>query len=221
MDIKAVIFDVDGVLLNTIPHHFKAWKKLFTEQGINFTFQDYLDKVNGIPRLSGISNIMPHLNKKDLEILASKKQSYFSKLITENPPKPLGGVVNLLKELKKNKIKLAAASSSKNAAQLLEKAGLSKYFDVIVGGHDFTKSKPDPDLFLVASKKINISPNNCIVVEDASIGVQAAKNANMKTVGILTSNDPGIKIIADITLKSLREIRKVLNFIDSFNKNNF
>lgn len=217
MGIKAAIFDVDGVLLNTVPYHFKAWKRLFSEQGINFTFQDYLQKVNGIPRLSGISNMMPHLNKKALEILASEKQSYFSELVTENPPKPLSGVIKILQKLKKNKTKLAAASSSKNAPQLLEKAGLSKYFNAIVGGHDFTRSKPDPELFLVASKKININPRNCVVIEDAAIGIQAAKNAKMKTIGVLSSNDPEIKNIADITIKSLREVEKILNFIEKLN----
>lgn len=211
--IKAVIFDVDGVLLDTVPYHFKAWKKLFLDQGVRFTFQDYLQKVNGIPRLSGISNIMPNLNPKELETLADKKQSYFLKSITENSPKPLDGVVNLLKELKRRKIKIAAASSSKNAPKLLKNAGLSEYFDAVVGGHDFTRSKPDPELFLVASKKLNIDPFNCVVVEDAAAGVQAAKNANMKTIGILTSADQEIKNIADISLKSLKESETVINFI--------
>lgn len=211
--ITAVIFDVDGVLLDTVPYHFEAWKKLFLDQGITFTFQDYLQKVNGIPRLSGISNIMPNLNPKDLELLADKKQSYFLRSITENPPKPLDGVVKLLKELKKIKVKVAAASSSKNAFQLLENAGLLKYLDAVVGGHDFTRSKPDPELFLVASKKLNVNPSNCVVVEDAAIGIMAAKNANMKTVGILSSDDQKIKNIADISLKSLMESEKIVNFI--------
>lgn len=211
--ITAVIFDVDGVLLDTVPYHFEAWKKLFLDQGITFTFQDYLQKVNGVPRLSGISNIMPNLNPKDLELLANKKQSYFLRSVTENSPKPLDGVVKLLEELKKIKVKVAAASSSKNAFQLLENAGLLKYLDAVVGGHDFTRSKPDPELFLVASKKLNVNPSNCVVVEDAAIGIMAAKNANMKTIGILSSDDQEIKKIADISLKSLMESQKIINFI--------
>lgn len=214
MDIKAVIFDVDGVLLDTVPYHFKAWKKLFTNQGIIFTFKDYLQKVNGVPRLSGISNIMPNLSKKNLEILASEKQSYFKKLTSDNPPKPLDGVIILLKKLKNYKVKLAAASSSKNAPELLKNAGISQYFDTIVSGHDFTKSKPDPELFLVACKKININPYNCVVIEDAAIGIKAAKNAGMKTVEILNSYNLDNKTIADLTVYSLRESEKIMIFIE-------
>lgn len=211
--IKAVIFDVDGVLLDTVPYHFRAWKKLFNEQGIAFSFTDYLQRVNGVPRLAGIANIMPEADRKTLTRLAEQKQSYFSQLLFKNPPKPLPGVTSLFKKLKKRKIKLVAASSSKNAPLLLDKAGLTPYLSAIISGHDFTKSKPDPELFLLASKRIGIKPCYCLVVEDALVGIQAGKDAKMGTIGLLTSGDLAIKDLADLTVKSLEDQRLIINFI--------
>lgn len=216
MTINAIIFDVDGVLLNTVPYHFRAWKKLFNEQGINFSFKDYLDKVNGIPRVNGILNIMPHLKGTVLlDQLATKKQQYFRDSILKDKPRSLPGVIPILKALRRMGIKLAAASSSKNAPLLLKLTNLANYFPVIISGNDFKKSKPDPEIFLTASKKVGVHPRNCIVVEDARIGIEAAKNAHMKTIGVLTTNDKAIIGFADITLPSFKSQKKLLNFISS------
>lgn len=211
--IQAVIFDVDGVLLDSVPYHFNAWKKLFNEYGIKFTFDDYLQKVNGLPRLTGIKNILPQLNNNELEIQAEKKQNYFLAMVSKKPPKPLSGVVKLLKKLKKLNIKTAAASSSKNSPYLLKKAGLDTYFYAIISGNDFVHSKPHPDIFITASKKLSVSSESCVVVEDAAIGIQAAKNADMKTIGVLTSNDTTIVDLADLTMKSMEDQSSVLNYI--------
>lgn len=211
--VKAIIFDVDGVLLDTVPYHYKAWKKLFKEQNIKFTFADYLLKVNGIPRKNGLKNIIPHLEEKELEILSQKKQDYFLELVTKYPPPPLPGVIPILKIFKKKGIKLAAASSSKNVSLLLKRSGLTIYLSAIISGNDFKKPKPDPELFILASKRIKVKPSECAVIEDAAIGIEAAKNGKMQTIGILTSNDKLIKNIADLTIKSFLEKDKILEFI--------
>lgn len=213
MKTKAVIFDVDGVLINTVPYHFKAWKKMFKEEGVNFTFKDYLDKVNGVPRLQGIKNILKGAREKRILTLAERKQLYLTEMINENPPQPLDGVVSLLKKLKKQGIKLAAASSSKNAPLLLKNANLSKYFSTIVSGYDFTKSKPNAELFLLASKRLGIKPSDCLVIEDAAIGIMAANNGGMQTIGVLTSKDKKIKNLADVTVKSLKEQKSILKIL--------
>lgn len=214
MTIKAIIFDVDGVLLNTVPYHFRAWKKLFNKAGVRFSLKDYLEKVNGIPRINGLLNIMPRLkNKALLEQLANKKQQYFKDSILKDKPKPLSGIIPLFKKLQKMGLKLSAASSSKNAPLLLRLTKLAPYFSAVVSGNDFKRSKPDPEIFIVASKLLGVSPKNCVVVEDARVGIEAAKNAGMKTIGVLTTNDKTIEGFADITLSSLRAQKRFLDFI--------
>lgn len=216
MNIKCVIFDVDGVLIDTVPYHFSAWKKLFTEQGVNFTMDDYVKKVNGLPRLTGIKNIMPRVNLSTLEKLAAKKQVFFADMVSSKPPSPLPGVLKLLNHLKKKGVLLAAASSSKNAPVLLKNSGLAEFLNTIVGGEDFTKPKPDPELFLIASSRLNVMPSTCVVVEDAHFGIQAGKNAGMKTIGILYAKDALIKPLADYSIHSLNKTALFLKHLSSF-----
>lgn len=211
--IKAVIFDVDGVLLNTVPYHFDAWKKMFKAYGINLTFDYYLLKINGLPRITGIKNILPNVNEKELEALADKKQGFFKQSIADNPPGPLSGVIEFLNKLKDLNIKMVAASSSKNAPLLLEQSGIHAYFSAILSGADFTHPKPHPELFLKASRRIHVSADECAVIEDAFLGIQAAKNAGMKTIGLLTSKDTKIKEFADLTIDSLKNHNQIFDFI--------
>lgn len=213
--IKAVIFDVDGVLLDTVPYHFQAWKKLFESQGKSFSMNDYLLRVNGVPRHVGIKNILTKASDEELNMLALQKQTYFLELVTQNPPQPLDGIIMLLRKLKTKKYILAAASSSKNAPMLLKKAKLARFFSTVVGGNDFKLPKPHPDLFLTASNRLNIAPYHCIVIEDATIGIQAGKNAGMKTIGVLSSGDKKIKAQATYYISSMRDYEKALQFIES------
>lgn len=215
MKIDSVIFDVDGVLLDSVPYHFKAWKKLFEEEGRKFTFDDYLNKVNGIPRMAGIKNILPDKTDEELKSLSDLKQSYLLEMIEAKFPEPLSGVESLLRKLINKKYKLAAASSSKNSPALLEKSGLKPLFKVIVSGYDFKHAKPHPDIFLTAISKLGSKPEASVVVEDATVGIRAAINAGAKTIGVLTSNDEKIASLADLTIKSLGEHEKIFNFLSS------
>jgi len=212
---KTVIFDVDGVLLNTIPYHFSAWQKLFHEEGELFTEKDYLEKVNGLPRDTGIRNVLPRVDEERLHELADKKQQYFLDQVKKSTPRPLAGVTLFRHELQLRDIRIAAASSSKNAPTLLENASLAKFFQTIVSGEDFKRSKPDPEIFQVTSKRLGANPRACIVIEDSYHGIHAAKNARMKTIGILSSNDKKIAETADFIIDSLLEYKKCLAYIDS------
>lgn len=110
-------------------------------------------------------------------------------------------------------ILLAAASSSKNAPILLERSGLSKCLDVVVGGNDFLKSKPDPEIFSKACRRLKAIPSHCVVIEDSAIGVILAKNAYMKTIGVLSSKDTKIKELTDLTINSLKNHKSIINFL--------
>ncbi len=214
--LKAVIFDLDGVIVNTVPVHFEAWKKMFSEYGKNFTFEDYKNKVDGIPRIDGAKAILTDLDESTLSEAATKKQSYFLEFLAQEPIQQYDTTVNLIHDLKKQHIKVAVISSSKNCKFVLDKIKLTQFLDIIITGNDITKGKPDPQVFLLAATRLNTPPSECVVFEDAVLGVQAAKNAGMFCVGIdrykspdrlkkadIVIDDAG-KIIAEILVEKLK-----------------
>jgi len=109
MSFQGAVFDVDGVIVNTVPLHFKAWKRMFSEYGKNFTFEDYKQKVDGIPRADGARAILTDLSPEELKKAASKKQKYYLELVEKDEVEVYSSTVDLINELKKNKIKIAAA----------------------------------------------------------------------------------------------------------------
>jgi beta-phosphoglucomutase len=190
---------------------------MFEECGATFNFDDYLEKVNGLPRAVGIKNILTTVSEVDLDKLAEIKQNYFLEMIDQKPPKTLSGVKQLLGKLGENIFYIAAASSSKNAPFVLEKAGIANYFNTIVSGHDFKNPKPDPEIFLTAAKRLKMDPSDCVVFEDACHGVEAGNRGGMYTIGLLTSNDKKIPKIANITFKDFKKHQVVLQHILSLN----
>ena len=206
MFLKGVIFDMDGVVTNTVPVHFKAWRKMFSEYGKKLTFKDYELKVDGIPRISGARAILPELSKEELEKAASKKQKYFLEFLKKGGIKVHRDAVCLIKNLRKNKIKRAIISSSKNCLYILKKAKLNKLFEVIIAGGEVKKGKPHPDIFLLAAKKLGLKTAECVVVEDAVLGIVAAKRAKMKAVGIERHGKPRRLKQANLIVNNLRKI---------------
>ncbi|UCD54743.1 MAG: beta-phosphoglucomutase family hydrolase [Candidatus Omnitrophota bacterium] len=206
MNFKGAIFDLDGVIVDTVPLHFEAWKRMFSEYGKNFTFDDYKVKVDGIPRLDGARAILTDLNGEELQKAASKKQGYYLELIDKVKIKIYYSTLDLVKELKQNGIKVAAASSSRNCRLILERTNLAGLFDAIVGGSDFKKGKPDPEIFLLSASNLGLSADEVIVFEDAILGVEAAKNGRMLCVGIAREGDLRLLKKADIVVKDLSEV---------------
>ena len=205
--LKGVIFDLDGVIVNTVPLHFKAWKKMFGEYQKKFNFDDYKDKVDGIPRLDGARAILNDASLDQLQKAAAKKQEYFLEFLDQEGVKVFEDALNLIKELKANHIKVAVISSSKNCLHILKKAKIDNLFDVIITGNDITKGKPEPDIFLSASKKLNLDPLECIVLEDAVLGVEAAKRGNFKCIGIDRYRHPQRLTKADLVVNTLKELK--------------
>lgn len=203
--LKGAIFDMDGVIVNTVPLHFKAWKKMFGEYGKKFTFPDYRIKVDGIPRSSGTRAVLTGLSKEELERAAEKKQKYFLEFLKKEGIKVYKDTVELVKRLKGNNVKTAVISSSKNCRYILRKAKLTGLFDVVITGNDVKKGKPHPDIFLLAAAKLRLKPKECIVFEDAVLGIKAAGRAKMRTVGIDRYNNPGKLKQADLVVSNLRK----------------
>lgn len=206
MSFKGAIFDLDGVIVDTVPLHFEAWKRMFSEYGKVFTFQNYKEKVDGIPRLDGARAILTDLDKDELEKAASKKQDYYLELVNKGDIKVYRSTVSLIEDLKRRTVKIAAASSSKNCRYILEKTKIIGLFDAIVGGGDFKKGKPDPEIFLLAAQRIGILPADSVVFEDAKLGAEAAKNGGMLCVGIAREGNKELLKKADIIVSDLSEI---------------
>lgn len=204
MDIKAVIFDLDGVIVTTDDCHYTAWKKMADDEGIYFD-RKINERLRGVSRMQSLEIVLEKSDKAYTEqeklALAAKKNAYYVDLIQKlTPHDVLGGVTENLKTLKEQGIKIAIGSSSKNTPIILNRIGLADYFDAVSDGNIIKKSKPDPEVFLKAAEMLNIAPENCMIVEDADAGIEAGKRAGMKTFAL--GNATG----ADFYAKSLENV---------------
>ncbi|MEE0595632.1 MAG: beta-phosphoglucomutase [Agathobacter sp.] len=187
--IKGVIFDLDGVLVSTDEMHYQAWKRLAQELHITgFTREDNR-RQRGVSRMASLEIVLEKADRTYSEEekieLAERKNGYYLELLEEmDESSVLENVKDVLEKLKNGGLLLAVGSASKNAPVILEKTGLMPYFDKISCGLDTTKSKPDPEVFLVAAKKLGLPPEECLVVEDSAAGIEAAAAGGMKSLGV-------------------------------------
>lgn len=186
--IKAVIFDLDGVIVSTDNCHYKAWKKMADEENIYFD-RKINDRLRGVSRMASLEIVLEK-RKKDYSVtekyqLAERKNEYHKDLINELTPEDiLPGVKDRLKELKENGIKVAIGSSSKNTPIILRQIGLENFFDAVSDGNNITHSKPNPEVFVKAAEMLGIAVEECMIVEDADAGIEAGKCAGMKTLAV-------------------------------------
>jgi beta-phosphoglucomutase len=186
--IKAAIFDLDGVIVDTAHYHYLAWKQLAAELGIDLTPEDN-ERLKGVSRMRSLEIILEiggiTLPERDMVMLADKKNSWFVELIEKMTPDEIfPSVTELIASMRKRGIRIGLASSSKNAPRVLDLLKIREHFDVIVDGTMITHSKPDPEIFLLAAFKLGLDPKVCVVFEDAEAGVEAALRAGMKCVGV-------------------------------------
>ncbi len=187
--IRGVIFDLDGVLVSTDEMHFKAWKMLAEELGIDKFSKEDNKKQKGVSRMESLEVVLSKGSKiytvAEKEELAERKNNYYKDLLTElDESAILPGVVECLQMLRGKGILIGIGSVSKNAPLILTKTGLMEYVDKVSCGLDITKSKPDPEVFEVAANKLELKYEECLVVEDSFAGIVAGKAAHMKTLGV-------------------------------------
>jgi len=186
---KALIFDLDGVICFTDKFHYKAWKQMADELGVYFD-EKINDRLRGVSRMDSLEIILERytgkpLSEQEKEELAAKKNTIYRELLETMTPKDVTDEVrDTLRELRNRGYKLSLGSSSKNAKFILEKIDLTNAFDAISDGTNIRKSKPDPEVFLKAAEFLRVNPEKCLVVEDAIAGIDAAKAGNMKAAGI-------------------------------------
>jgi beta-phosphoglucomutase len=210
--IKACIFDLDGVIVDTAHYHFLAWKKLAEQLGIVFTEKEN-EQLKGVSRMHSLEIILSlgklKVDEKKKEMLADRKNNWFVDYVnTMKPEEIFPGVKTLLKKIRSRGLKVALASSSKNAPAVIKLLGIENEFDAIVDGTMIVHSKPDPEIFLLAASMLNVSPKDCLVFEDAEAGVEAALRAGMKCVGVgsadqLSKANMIVSKTGDFSLESL------------------
>lgn len=218
-EIKGLLFDLDGVIVDTAKYHYLAWKKLSDELGVNFTIKDN-ERLKGVSRMRSFEIILEiggiTMAEEEKEKNCTRKNDVYLDYIYQlRSDEVLPGVTKFLSECRESGYKIALGSASKNARLILEKLEIMELFDEIVDGTVVSKAKPDPEVFTKGAEVLGLTYDSCIVFEDAEAGIEAAHNAGMKAVGIGTFENlpmadmllPGLEnITIEAIIKKLQEV---------------
>ena len=210
--IEAVIFDLDGVLTDTAELHFKSWQHVTEE--IDLVLDGAVrDSIRGLGRLESLEIVLAERSaefsvERKAQLANQKNQHYLKLLETMTPEDTLPGAIPLLRELLRREVPTAVASSSRNAGTVVDRLQIRPLFKQLVDGNHVERTKPDPEGFLLAAKRLGKLPENCVVVEDAEMGVDAALSAGMFAVGIGPAERVGkahlvVGAIGDLTVEQL------------------
>jgi len=207
--IKAFIFDLDGVIVDSAEYHYLAWAQLAEELGIPFD-RSYNERLKGVSRMESLALILD--NARDCKTyttsekmkLADRKNENYKQLIQRITPEDLlPGIAKLLQDLRTADIRIGLASASHNAPLIVDLLQVTSYFDVIVDPGTLKKGKPDPEIFLTAASLLGVTPDSCIGIEDAEAGIQAIQRAGMFAVGV---GDPVSMQAADMVISHGNEM---------------
>jgi haloacid dehalogenase superfamily, subfamily IA, variant 3 with third motif having DD or ED/haloacid dehalogenase superfamily, subfamily IA, variant 1 with third motif having Dx(3-4)D or Dx(3-4)E/beta-phosphoglucomutase family hydrolase len=212
----AVIFDMDGVLVENSDIHDKAWQMTCRKYGRNVS-ADAIKTIFGGTNKIFVSRLLGINDERKINAIAIEKEALYRKLYEETIQLP-EGLLNLLKEIKRKRIPMAVATSAptENVDFVLDRLNIRNYFDILVDETYVTKGKPDPEIYLITAEKLGLKPENCIVIEDSVFGIQSAKDAGMKVIGITTTfNEEQIKK-AHLIIHSFKEldIKKIKSLIN-------
>ncbi len=203
--IRGFIFDLDGVLTDTAEYHYLGWKRLADEEGIPFTREDN-EALRGVSRRESLMRMLKGrvLPEAKIQELLDRKNRYYQESIEKISPRDLlPGAKELLEEICAAGLQVAIGSASKNAQAVIARLGIDNLIDAVADGYSVTRQKPAPDLFLFAAKELGLKPSECVVVEDAAAGIDAAKAGGFYSVGLGPPSRVGD---ADVVLPSLQGV---------------
>ena len=208
---KAVIFDMDGTLIDSVNADYLAWQKVFADYDKSLAFHEYMPLL-GMRSFSVVERFFNPENEEEQTKILTKKSIYFREIIDDHGIELIPFADDFIKRLKEHNVPLALATSSRQAKMkmVMEKVGLFSYFDAIVTAEDVTNGKPAPEIFLKAASMLDVMPGDCIVFEDTVSGIRAAKSAMMKCVALDSNDTAGLLKDADIVIESFKD----LDFID-------
>jgi beta-phosphoglucomutase family hydrolase len=187
--IGAVIFDLDGVIVESENAHIEAEKQTFLKYDVRISTEELREYTGTTAKAMFTELIRKYRLKTTFEEMSSQKEEILFGLLKKDA-EPTKGIITLLRKLKSERTRLAIGSSStkKQIKYVLDKLEIAHMFDSVVGAEDIVNSKPDPEIFLKAAAELNANPSECLVVEDSKLGVEAAKRAHMKCVGYRNPN---------------------------------
>ncbi|EHW9789301.1 beta-phosphoglucomutase [Listeria innocua] len=201
--LKGVVFDLDGVITDTAHYHYLAWKKTAESIGIEFD-EAFNENLKGVSRIDSLLLILKKdgrendFTEEQIEVLAADKNEFYVSLLEEiTPADVLPGIKELIVDLKKQNLKCAIASVSKNARTVLSALEMEQEFDYIVDAAKITKSKPDPEIFVEACRGLGLETSEVVGIEDAQAGIEAINAAGIVSVGV----GSGLRD-ADMTVKN-------------------
>ncbi|MDR2743388.1 MAG: beta-phosphoglucomutase [Treponema sp.] len=205
--IQGAIFDLDGVLVDTAKYHYLAWRRLARELGFDFSEHDN-ERLKGVSRMRSLEILLEIGNytmsdAEKFEATARKNDWYVGYLRTLDENALLPGSREFLKCLKTGGVKIALGSASKNAPLILERLGVTGLFDAVIDGNAVSKAKPDPEVFLKGAEALGLSPDLCVVFEDALAGIEAARAGGMRVIAI---GKPELLPGADRYVSSLQDM---------------
>jgi beta-phosphoglucomutase len=207
LSVKACLFDLDGVLVDTANYHYLAWSRLARELGFAFSRQDN-ERLKGVSRMASLEILLEiggvrATPEEKVKLAEQKNQEYVRMISVMDSSEVLPGALPFLRACRENGYKTALGSASRNAMTIMVKTGLLTYFDAIIDGTKTANAKPDPEVFRLGAEALGVSPGECVVFEDAQAGIEAAVRAGMRCVGI-GSSDYLAK--ADLVIPSLQEM---------------
>jgi beta-phosphoglucomutase len=204
--IQGIIFDMDGVIVDSEDLHGRAWLEFAKKYNLNFTMQDSNETI-GITNFGIFERYFPHFKKDDYKKLDDEKESMYREL-AKDELQLLPDVIDLIKSLKTSGFKMIVGSSGnpKNIQFIFDKFDLNQYFVGFVSSHDVTNGKPHPEVFLKSAQKLNLKPDECVVIEDAHHGIDAAISAGIKVIAITTTHPKEKLVKANLIVNSIKEI---------------
>jgi beta-phosphoglucomutase family hydrolase len=203
--VTAVLWDMDGVLVDTAPFHYQAWRALFAGLGKDLSDEEFR-RTFGLRNDDILRANLGDMPPERLTELGLRKEVLFREAI-RGKVQPLPGAVALVRRLRAGGVKTAVVSSAprRNVETLLDALGLSDAFDALVAEEDVERGKPDPQGYLLAAERLGERPEDCVVIEDAPGGVEAAKRAGMRCIGLAAGREPNALARADLVVASLED----------------
>ncbi len=205
---KAVIWDMDGVIVDTAPYHFNAWRDIFRKRGVEFTETDFRRNFGQRNDTIIRNTLGENVSQNEIDAIAEEKERNFRKRVRQSI-KPLPGAIKLMESLTEHGFKMALASSApmENIRLLTEGLGINNHFQAIVSGKDVAEGKPSPQGFLLAARRLDVEPEACIVIEDAVAGVTAAKRAGMRCIAVTNTHPRERLAEADLVVDTLEAVK--------------